>query len=98
MPSYLNEPGFHEEPGVLKTDDNYYEPYKDFIKLTACLENQEWEDAIAICTRIIQMSKDKDAHGWAALGIGENRIARAPDGVKEAVRSSESPRRAARRS
>jgi len=86
MPSYLNEPGFHERPGTLSTNEHYYEPYKDFVKLTACLENQEWEDAIAICTQVIQMSKSADAHGWAGLGIGENRISRAPDAVQQAVR------------
>lgn len=86
MPSYLNEPGYRESPGTLSTNEHYYEPYKDFVKLTACLENQEWEDAIAICTRLIQMSKSADAHGWAGLGIGENRIARAPDEVQQAVR------------
>ena len=86
MPSYLNEPGYKERPGPLSPETNYYEPYKDFVKLTACLENQEWEDAIVICTRLIQKSKSADAHGWAGLGIGENRIARAPEEVQQAVR------------
>jgi hypothetical protein len=84
MPSYLNEPGYRERPGKLKTTD-YYEPCKDFVRLSAALENKDWSEALAICARVIHESSNEDSHGWAGLGIGKDRCSKAPTDVKEAV-------------